>query len=209
MIAMTNILFIRHTAHDFLGNKIPGRLSGVHLNALGVKQAEQVGERLSILPIDAIYCSPLERACETAAPLAKRLHIKPQISEAFNEVDMGEWTNKMFSELDALTEWRNWNAFRSSTLPPRGESMLDVQARVVRQVYELRPCYRCVAIFSHGDVIRAALAHFLGLHVDLLSRIEIDPGAVSLVQVYQTTAVVRVVNANALDTELLPQLSDH
>ncbi|HYY14570.1 MAG TPA: histidine phosphatase family protein, partial [Chthoniobacterales bacterium] len=77
---MTNFLFIRHTAHDFLGQKIPGRLAGVHLNALGIEQAEQLGERLSILPIDAIYCSPLERACETAAPLAKQLKIEPRIS---------------------------------------------------------------------------------------------------------------------------------
>jgi broad specificity phosphatase PhoE len=54
---MTKLLFIRYTAHDFLGEKIPGRLPGVHLNALGMKQAEQLGERLSTVPIGAIYCS--------------------------------------------------------------------------------------------------------------------------------------------------------
>jgi probable phosphoglycerate mutase len=203
---MTNFLFIRHTAHDFLGQKIPGRLAGVHLNALGVEQAEQLGERLSILPIDAIYCSPLERACETAAPLAKQLKIEPRISEAFNEVEMADWTDKTFSELDGLPKWRNWNAFRGSTAPPGGESMLDVQARVVRQVSELRERHGCVAIFTHGDVIRGALAHFLGLHVDLMARFEIDPGSVSLVQVYDAAVVVRVVNANTTTKSVLPQL---
>jgi broad specificity phosphatase PhoE len=203
---MTNFLFIRHTAHDFLGHKIPGRLPGVHLNALGVKQAEQLGERLFILPIDAIYCSPLERACETAAPLAKRLNIEPQVSDAFNEVDMADWTDKTLSELDRLPEWRKWNAFRSSAIPPGGESMLDVQARVFRKVSELRERHRCVAIFSHGDIIRGAVAHFLGLHIDLLARLEIDPGSVTLVQLYETAVVVRVVNANATSTVVLPQL---
>ena len=203
---MTNFLFIRHTAHDFLGQKIPGRLAGVHLNALGIEQAEQLGERLSILPIDAIYCSPLERACETAAPLAKQLKIEPRISEAFNEVEMADWTDKTFSELDGLPKWRNWNAFRGSTAPPGGESMLDVQARVVRQVSELRERHGCVAIFTHGDVIRGALAHFLGLHVDLMARFEIDPGSVSLVQVYDAAVVVRVVNANTTTKSVLPQL---
>jgi broad specificity phosphatase PhoE len=203
---MTNLLFIRHTAHDFLGHKIPGRLAGVHLNAVGVEQAEQLGERLSILPIDAIYCSPLERACETATPLARELKIEPQISDAFNEVDMAQWTDKTLSELDGLPEWQNWNALRGSTATPGGESMLDVQARVVRKVSEMHDRHRCVAIFTHGDVIRGALAHFLGLHVDLMCRLEIDPGSVSLVQLYEAAVVVRVVNANATTLVVLPQL---
>jgi broad specificity phosphatase PhoE len=203
---MTNFLFIRHTAHDFLGHKIPGRLPGVHLNAVGVQQAERVGERLSILPIDAIYCSPMQRACETAAPLAKRLEIELEISDAFNEIDMGEWTNKTLSELDGLPEWRSWNGFRSTAVAPGGESMLDVQTRVVSKLSELRERHRCVAIFSHGDVIRGALAHFLGLHLDLMSRLEIDPGSVSLVQLYEDSVVVRLVNANATSMAVLPQL---
>jgi probable phosphoglycerate mutase len=119
---------------------------------------------------------------------------------------MADWTDKAFSELDGLPKWRNWNAFRGSTAPPGGESMLDVQARVVRQVSELRERHGCVAIFTHGDVIRGALAHFLGLHVDLMARFEIDPGSVSLVQVYDAAVVVRVVNANTTTKSVLPQL---
>ena len=84
--------------------------------------------------------------------------------------------------------------------------MLDVQARVVRQVSELRERHGCVAIFTHGDIIRGALAHFLGLHVDLMARFEIDPGSVSLVQVYDAAVVVRVVNANTTTKSVLPQL---
>lgn len=202
---MTNFLFIRHTAHDFLGHKIPGRLPGVHLNAVGLKQAEELGERLSILPIEAIYCSPMERACETAAPLAKRLKIAPQIAEAFNEVDAGEWTNKTFAELEGTPAWRQWNTQRSVATIPGGESMLEVQARVLRKVTELRDRHRCVAIFSHGDVIRGALVYFLGLHVDLVSRLEVDPGSINLVQLYQSAVVVRVVNAREIDRALLTQ----
>jgi broad specificity phosphatase PhoE len=150
----------------------------------------------------------LERACETAGPLAKRFNLEPQISEAFNEVEMGEWTSKTLAELDGLPKWRSWNAFRSSTRAPGGESILEVQAKVVRKVYELRERYRCLAIFSYGDVIRAALVHFLGLHLDLLSRIEIDPGSVSFVQLYDTGVVVRALNVNAIGTEALPQISN-
>src|SRR5437868_12675394 len=106
---MTQFLFVRHAAHDLLERGvIAGRQPGVHLNALGKKQAEQIAERLSTLPIDAIYCSPLERACETAAPLATMLNLPVQIAEEFNEIDFGAWTNCAFGDLDIVPLWQQW-----------------------------------------------------------------------------------------------------
>ncbi|MDQ3625825.1 MAG: histidine phosphatase family protein, partial [Verrucomicrobiota bacterium] len=60
----TNFLFIRHGAHDYLGRAIAGRLAGVHLNELGRQQAEHLAEKLSLLPVDAIFSGPLERVRE-------------------------------------------------------------------------------------------------------------------------------------------------
>ena len=59
--AVTNFLFIRHGRHDYLGRAIAGRKAGVHLNDDGRKEAEHLPEKLSLLPIDAIYSSPMER----------------------------------------------------------------------------------------------------------------------------------------------------
>ena len=67
---MTNFLFIRHGAHDYLGSAIAGSKPGVHLNELGRAQAGELPDKLSLLPIDAIYSGPLERVRETAEPLA-------------------------------------------------------------------------------------------------------------------------------------------
>jgi broad specificity phosphatase PhoE len=247
---MTRFLFVRHTAHDWMPKGIAGRIPNVRLNPLGEQQAEELGERLSILPIDAIYCSPLERACETAAPLARRLKLEPDIAEEFNEVDMGDWQGKTFAELDAIPEWKQWNTFRSVVRPPNGEYMLDVQRRVLRKIDMLlstvipsrgdgegprkqrstdnRPArphdvcevlrftqddcvqqdrsastkvtadrHQLVAIFSHGDVIRATLAHFLGIHLDLLLRFEIDAGSSSLVELAKDFVCVRCMNVPA------------
>src|SRR5436309_3460031 len=98
---MTRFLFIRHADHDLLHQgKIAGRLPGVHLSSLGREQANELPNRLPVLPIDSIYCSPLERACETAEPLAARLEIKVEIAEEFNEVNMGDWTNRSLEELN-------------------------------------------------------------------------------------------------------------
>jgi len=69
---MTTILLIRHAETDAVGKTIVGWLPGTHLNRAGVTQAERLAARLAALPITAIYSSPLERAVETARPLAER-----------------------------------------------------------------------------------------------------------------------------------------
>jgi broad specificity phosphatase PhoE len=193
-IAMTNLLLIRHASHDFVNTRILGHTPGIHLNDLGRQQAEDLAAHLSGLSIDAVCSSPLERARETAEPLARRLNLEIQITDEFNEVNVGDWANRTFADLNSLPEWRNWNSCRSGTAPPNGEHMLDVQARIVTALGRLRDRYSCVAVFTHGDVIRAALLHFLGMHLDLLFRFQIDPGSVSVVQMHQHCAVVRTLN---------------
>lgn len=191
---MTNVLLIRHETHDLVDTKMLGHTSGIHLNDSGKRRAEQLAAQLSIFPIEAIYSSPLERARESAEPLGKKLRIELQLADEFNEVDVGDWSNRTFVDLDSLPEWQNWNNHRSGSIPPGGECMLDVQARVIKKLLRLQQQYRCIAIFTHGDVIRAALTHFLGMHLDLLLRFQVDPGSVSLVQMHKNSAVVRMLN---------------
>jgi broad specificity phosphatase PhoE len=203
---MTRFLFVRHAAHDLLSRGVvAGRQPGVHLNGFGKKQAERSADRLSILPIEAIYCSPLERACETATPLASRLGLPLQIAEEFNEIDFGEWTNCAFVELNDLPEWRRWNQFRSAALTPSGDSMLAVQARALTKMLELHRWHTFVAVFTHGDVIRAVLAHFLGVPLDLFQRIQIDCCSASLVELDEHSVRLRLVNGNAASAELLAE----
>jgi probable phosphoglycerate mutase len=203
---MTQFLFVRHAAHDLLtAGVICGRQPDVHLNALGKQQAEQIAERLATLPIDAIYCSPLERARETAGPLAAKLGLAVQNAEEFNEIDVGAWTNRTVAELENFPEWQHWNSFRSGAVAPGGESMVAVQARAVGKVSELRTRHSFVTIFTHADIIRAVLAHFLGVHLDLFLRIEIDPASASWIELHEAAVRVRLVNGNVGGPELLPQ----
>jgi probable phosphoglycerate mutase len=191
----TNFLFIRHGAHDLLGKRIAGRQAAVHLNTLGEQQAEHLAERLSLLPIDAVYSGPLERVRETAAPICRQFDLPLQVADEFTEVDFGDWTNRTFDELSAVPLWRQFNSLRSSTRAPQGELMLEIQTRVLRKLAELRVAHQFVAIVSHGDVIRATLAHFLGVHLDSFQRIEIDPASLSLVEVGDDFVKVRLMNA--------------
>ena len=70
---MTTILLIRHGENDSLGKYLPGHLAFIHLNEAGKSQAFLVADSLKDIPITSIISSPLERAVETADPLAKML----------------------------------------------------------------------------------------------------------------------------------------
>jgi probable phosphoglycerate mutase len=205
----TNFLLIRHGAHDLLGKRIAGRQASVHLNQLGEQQAERLGERLSLLPIGAVYSGPLERVRETAEPISRRFNLPLEIANEFTEVDFGDWTNCTFEELSAVPLWRHFNSFRASTRPPNGELMLEIQARVLRKLAELRAQHQFVAIVSHGDVIRVTLAHFLGVHLDSFQRIEIDPAAMSLVEVGDDFVKVRLLNVPCEGSPLVLPTTRH
>jgi len=180
---MATFFLIRHGPHDLLGRTMAGRMPGVHLNAEGQRQAEQLAERLAAVPIRAIYSSPLERSQETAVPLAARLGLPVQTSEALGEIDFGDWTGRTFQELQEIPRWRQFNTYRSGTRIPQGEMMLEAQARIVGEMERLRELHPHdhLALVGHADPLKAAVAYYLGVPLDLFQRIEISPASVSIV----------------------------
>jgi len=163
-----------------VGKRITGRLPGVSINNEGEEQAR----RLAGLQVDAIVSSPLERAIQTATPLALRLGLEIQTDEAFSEVDFGICSGKTIPELLDLPEWKLFNQFRSGYRLPGGELMLEVQRRVVDGLARLSDLYteKTVAVFSHADVIKAAVSHYTGAPLDFMDRIEIHPASVTRIR---------------------------
>jgi len=179
---MTTFYLIRHGENDLVGEAIAGRSPGVHLNATGHKQAERLAEHLSRLRIDHLFSSPLERARETAEPLARKLGLEINISQALIEIDFGDWTRKSLHELNQLETWRKWNTFRSNGRIPKGESMLEAQTRLVSEIQRLRGQYpdQSLALFSHGDPLRSIIVYYLGMPLDLLLRLELSPASITI-----------------------------
>ena len=179
---MTRFLLIRHGAHALGGDRIAGRLP-VELSPEGRGQVARMAERVARLPVKAVYSSPVLRARQTAEPLAQRLGFATELTDNLAEIQYGDWTGKTLDELRPLELWKQWNSFRSGTRVPNGETMLDVQSRVVAEMQRLREKHpdQVVALVSHGDVIKSAVAYCMGVSLDLFQRIEISLASVSVV----------------------------
>ncbi|MGE5647497.1 MAG: histidine phosphatase family protein [Acidobacteriota bacterium] len=191
----TTVLLVRHCDNDYSRNTVMGWMPGVHLNEKGRAQAEALAERLA--GVQAIYSSPLERARETAAPLARRLGLEVRICEALAEVRTGDWTTRTFREMENDPEWLHFNRHRSTARIPGGETMLEVQARMVSALEQMRCAHpdSVVVAVSHGDPIRAALLHYLGAPLDFIPRMELHMGSVSTVAFHEWGPVVVRFNA--------------
>jgi probable phosphoglycerate mutase len=192
----TTFLLIRHASHDLLGRVLAGRMPGVPLNARGRAEAAQLAADLAHLSIHALSTSPMERVRQTAEPLARRLGLEMRLDPAFHEIDFGDWTSLSFAELAPLPAWQLWNSARHEAQPPGGETMAAAQRRFVAGLERLAQEYSeaCVAVFSHGDVIKAALMHYLQIPLSLIARLEVDPASVSSLVLAQDQVQVLCIN---------------
>lgn len=195
---VTGYLLIRHAAADHVGRRLAGRTPGVRLSDTGRAEARDLAAALAHAPLAAVYTSPLERARETAAPLAEPHGLDPVVSEAFQEVDFGDWTGLSFEELEGDAEWSAWNGFRSTARVPGGEAMTEVLVRALEGVREIGRRHEggWVAVVSHCDVIRPLLAHFSGMPLDHLLRLEVATASVSAIEVNPWGPRIRGMNGS-------------
>ncbi|PBC06949.1 histidine phosphatase family protein [Mesorhizobium sp. WSM3859] len=180
----TTFFLIRHAAHDHVGSYLAGRLEGVRLGEAGQAQALHLARRMARKPLAAIFSSPRERTLETAKPIAIACEIeKIAICKELDEIDFGEWSGKTFEELNGDASWRLWNDQRQSARTPSGETMLDVQHRMIGLMNALRENGQdqCIALVSHADVIKAAVCAILGLPLGDCFRFDIAPASITTV----------------------------
>jgi broad specificity phosphatase PhoE len=194
---MTVFYLLRHGEHNVQGKICAGRMSGVVLSDKGRSEAEAAARLLADAGIAAIYASPMERTRETAAIISEQLGGLPvTVRDDLAELDFGEWTGLTFDEVRKDPRWPAWATHRSLSCIPGGETMRDVQRRVVEAVMEMRAEHLDdhIAVVSHGDVIRAALVFALGMPLDFYARIEVATGSLSTVRI--DASGIRVIAIN-------------
>ncbi|HCC57592.1 MAG TPA: hypothetical protein DEQ47_10070 [Solibacterales bacterium] len=194
--AMTRFLLIRHARTAVAGVKLTGRMPDIPLTTQGLEQAEELVHRLRTAEIRALYSSPLDRARQTACALSRERRLPIHISPAFGEVHFGDWTGREIASLEHDSVWRQFHADREGTRIPGGELMSEVQDRAVRELHTLaaRHPHATIAIFSHADVIRATVCHFLGLRLNHMLKFQIDPCSISVLEMYPDAAQIALLN---------------
>jgi len=199
----TVVLLVRHGLTATTGVKLPGRAPGLHLSDGGRRQADVVARRLAAVPrVAAVYTSPLERARETALPIARARRLSAVVERGLLELDVGAWTGASLRRLRRRAEWPLVQRHPSGFRFPGGESFAEMQARVVSTLARLVERHRggVLVAVSHADPIKAALAHALGAHLDLFQRIAIAPASVSAVA-YRADGPT-VLTLNSVDGDL-------
>lgn len=180
----TTVLFIRHGENEWTENdKLAGRTPGVHLSKYGRQQAEALGKRLAEVKLSAIYASPLERTVETAQVIAQPHQLEITTQTGLLEVDYGDWTGESVKKLSKTQSWPIIQFYPSGASFPGGESMYDMQSRFVKEINGLiaRHPGETIAVVGHADLIKAAVAHYLGMHFDLFQRIVISTASITTI----------------------------
>ncbi len=180
---VTTLLLVRHAVTEQTGPMLTGRLPGVELSELGRSQAEAAAERLAVLPVAVVYASPIERTTQTAEAIAARHGLTVQPLPGVIEADYGEWTGGKLAELAKTELWKTVQHAPSRASFPGGESLAGMQARMVAALEEVVAQHEgsLIVVVSHADPIKAAIAHYTGVHLDLFQRIIVSPASVTAV----------------------------
>jgi broad specificity phosphatase PhoE len=162
----TRIYLIRHGSTLLTTEDRFSGATDVALSDTGRAQAQRLAERLADDHVRAVYCSPLQRALETAAIIGRPHALTPISRVGLREIDHGHWEGLRRADVETRfsQEYAAWEEDPFTFAPEGGESGLSVMARalpVIREVVE-RHAGENIAVVSHKATIRLIISSLLG-----------------------------------------------
>jgi broad specificity phosphatase PhoE len=164
---MTHLYLVRHgTTFWHAENRYAG-ITDVALDPAGYTQAAQLAAWASEAELAAIWCSPLNRARETAAPSARAAGLEPRIDERLRELDFGKIEGKTMAEAEQLfpEEIRRFKLDPVTYPMPGGEDPHQAARRAIsalRDIASAHPQGR-VLVIAHSTLIRLTLCSLFGI----------------------------------------------
>jgi probable phosphoglycerate mutase len=203
----TRLVLVRHAVTAHTGPLLSGRLAGVDLSDKGVDQADAAAARLAVLPVAAVYASPIERTTQTAERIAKHHGLDVQPLPGVIEADYGDWTGGKIAELAKTDEWKVVQVAPSRARFPGGESIREMQSRTVAALDEVMAAHphQTVVVVSHADPIKSAIAYYTGMHLDLFQRVHVAPASVTVIDFHPYGAMLVKCNDTGGLDDLLPE----
>jgi broad specificity phosphatase PhoE len=163
----TRLLLVRHGSTALSAEDRFAGATEVELSDEGRTQASRLGERLSSLPIVAVYTSPLGRTVETARFVATPRDLPVLERAGLREIDHGHWEGLRRSDVEQrfAEEYAAWEADPFTFAPEGGESGASVMARALPAIREIVTHHEgdTVAVVSHKATIRLILCGLLGV----------------------------------------------
>ena len=206
---MPLLLLIRHGENDFTKkHKLAGYTPHVHLNERGLSQARALADALKEVPLKALYSSPLERAVETATPIATARGLEMQLEAGLLETNVGKWQGRSLAALRLQKAWKIVQGAPSRAQFPEGETFYECQTRIVGALDSIARRYKpqdLVACVFHADPIKLAVAHYIGLPLDHFQRLSCDTGSLTALYVSESGANLIKLNQRPPFEFLIPR----
>lgn len=126
-------------------------------------------------------------------------HLEVEQHLGIGEVRYGDWEGKKIADLRSRKMWQVVQEYPSRAYFPGGEAMRDVQSRVVNALESIVDKHpgQTVALVFHADLIKMAVAHYLGVHLDNFQRIVISPASITTIMLGHSRPYVATVNDTA------------
>lgn len=184
----TQIFLIRHGETEWsLAGRHTGR-TDLPLTENGERRASHLRERLQGITFAHVRTSPLQRARRTC--VLAGFGAAARIESDLQEWDYGDYEGRTTADIQAQRP--RWNVFQDGC--PHGESVEQISQRADRVLTGLRPLVGAIALFSHGQFLRALAVRWLGLPVQEGWHFALDTGSVSILGFEHPDAGIPVIS---------------
>lgn len=196
---MTNLYVLRHGETDWnKQNRTQGCGNDLPLSEVGRHQAICASRRIKMLGIDAIYCSDLKRAVETATEVAKATSLPINETPGLREMNFGCWEGLTFDEIKKKYSdiYEVWRSSPIQTSIPDGETLLELKKRVLDTIDDIISKHEGenILIVSHGIALKILILSILGMDLSLLGRLRLDNTSLSIIEYRDNGPVLTLLN---------------
>jgi broad specificity phosphatase PhoE len=179
---MLRLILVRHGQTDANLKRVLQGQSDGELNATGRQQAEALARHLKDFSIDHIFASPLRRAQDTAAAIA-RYHGLPVKTETL----LREWNCGLLDGVPAdvfRQKLQEFNGALSLFRPEGGETLTEVRQRAAEFLDQLTANYegQTVLVTTHGDLMRAVMSLLQQIDIEQASTIFFENASYSILE---------------------------
>jgi alpha-ribazole phosphatase len=199
MTPATRIYLIRHGQVAGFDQPRYNGQTDVALTDVGVEQYHLLKERLADKRIAACYTSDLTRCTTGAEIICSQFGIEPVARRELRELNIGIWEGKTWKEI--TERWpEEWQARLNDLVNyrvPQGENLLDVEARVMPVIGEIRERHKGqeILVVGHGGVNRIILLNAIGAPLAGMFNIEQTYGCLNIIDYYDDgRATVKLLN---------------